>query len=134
MTIKTLLLLSALSLSVSAWADHKHDHKSDDKKAAASTSESATVTGEVLDLSCFLTHGGTGKDHKKCAQTCLLEKNAAAGLLLPDGSVYVLLADHEHAKEYAAIAKLGGEKAKVTGKKSSKGGLQAILIEKVEKA
>jgi len=102
------------------------------KKAAASSS--VTLTGEILDLSCYLGHDhSAGKDHAKCAKACLTGKGASAGLLTKDGKVYLLVGGHDNGDVYKTACNLGGEQAKVTGTKSDKGGLQAIVIEKVEK-
>ena len=118
-------LVVAAALSARA-ADEK-------KEAAAPAAATVTMTGEVLDLSCYLGHGAMGKEHKDCGKACILNKHAAAGLLAADGKVYVLIADHESEKEFHKVGEMCGEKAKITGTKSDKGGLNAILVSKVEK-
>lgn len=123
-------LLLALGSAVSSHDGHKHDGHKHDAAAPASV----TVTGEVLDMDCYMGHGGSGKEHKTCAQACLTKKGSAAGLLSADGAVYLLVADHSREKEYLPVRKLGGEQVKVTGKVQSKGGVQALVVEKVEKA
>src|SRR5205814_8813668 len=65
------------------------------------------VTGEVIDMSCYLHHPetSTGSGHKKCAETCA-KKGLPMGLLTSDKQVYLLLEDHENPKAYAkALAK-----------------------------
>lgn len=116
----------------SAWADegHKHQAHKHEGKAAA---EKVTLTGEILDLSCYLAHEGKGKEHKKCAKACLIEKHVAAGLLTADGMVYVLVSSHDNEKAFKTVGDFAAEKAKVTGRKVISGGLQAILVEKIEK-
>jgi len=126
----------ALALAVGVWAHegHKHEEPAAARHAGEHAEETITVAGEVLDLSCYLGHGSSGKEHKKCAKACLLEKHVAAGLLTADGTVYLLVSDHKHEKAFAPVGQLAAEQVKVTGVKAMKGGLQAILVHKVEKA
>jgi hypothetical protein len=56
--------------------------------------EAVTVTGEILDLSCYLQVGKHGDKHKDCAQKCA-RNGQPIGLLLEDGNVYMLI-DEEH--------------------------------------
>src|SRR6266550_2203253 len=56
--------------------------------------EPITVTGEVIDLSCYLQVGKHGDKHKDCGQKCA-RNGQPIGVLLEDGSVYMLI-DEEH--------------------------------------
>jgi len=69
---------------------------------------SATLTGEVLDMACFMAHEGKGAKHKKCAAKCLKE-GAAPGLLTDDGEVYLLIEDHGAKEAYQAAKDLAGK-------------------------
>jgi hypothetical protein len=53
-----------------------------------------TVTGEIIDLSCYLQVGKHGEKHKSCGQKCL-NNGQPIGLLTKDGSIYMLM-DEEH--------------------------------------
>ena len=103
------------------------------RPAAAPAAEAlTTLSGEVLDLACYAASGAKGKEHAGCAKMCL-KGGSPAGLLADDGTVYVLVDDHEHKKEYAKLKNLGGEKVKLTGKVSKQGNFTAFLVSKVEK-
>lgn len=121
----------ALGSGVPAHEGHKHE----EGKQAAPAADVVTLEGEVLDLSCYLAHPetGRGKEHKKCAKMCLVEKKVSAGLLTADGSVYLLVEDHDHEKAFKPVRDLAAEQVRVTGRKVSKGGVQGILVQKVEK-
>ncbi len=56
--------------------------------------EVVTITGEVIDLSCYLQLGKHGAKHKDCGTKCL-RAGQPIGLLTQDGSVYVLM-EEEH--------------------------------------
>jgi hypothetical protein len=121
-------LLSVAMLGGAAWA-----HDGDDAGAAKSAPASQTIQGEVLDLACYMGHGGKGDKHAECAKQCL-QGGAPAGLVTKDGKVYVLVNDHKAEDAYQSLKDLGGEQAKITGKISTRGGLQAIIVLKTEKA
>lgn len=135
-----LLLGSMLVVGALGRAHEGHKHEAHRNKAA-STEQAApadeatvTITGEVIDLSCYLDHEGKGKEHAKCAKMCLVQKHVPAGLLGDDGSVVLLVADHKHEKAFAPIPGWAAERVTVTGKKATKGGLNAILVTSAEKA
>jgi hypothetical protein len=92
-----------------------------------------TVTGEVVDLACYLPHpaSGSGAGHRKCAETCI-NKGLPMGLLTGDKQVYLLLEDHENPKPYASLKEKAAEKVTVEGEKVAQGGLQGLVVEAVK--
>jgi len=145
---KTIAALLALGLGATLYA-HEHPAGKGAEHPTAKTQEhptgtqgqehptakagADTATGEVLDLACFLGHGGKGKDHAKCAIKCIKE-GTPVGLLTSDGQVFLVLEDHNNTKPYQEIKKLAAQTVTVTGKILKNGGLQAIQIAKVEKS
>ena len=53
-----------------------------------------TITGEIVDLSCYLQVGKHGAKHRDCGQKCL-KNGQPIGLLTKDGALYLLL-EEEH--------------------------------------
>jgi len=53
-----------------------------------------TVTGEIVDLSCYLQVGKHGEKHKPCGQKCL-NNSQPIGLLTKTGNIYMLM-EEEH--------------------------------------
>lgn len=93
-----------------------------------------TLTGEVLDLSCYLQLGKRGEAHKACGALCVAH-GEPAGLLTKDGKVYMLLAEQHHprrdgqvslAKEMSAEM---GETITVSGMLQTRGTLPTVFIE-----
>jgi hypothetical protein len=91
------------------------------------------ITGEVIDMSCYLHHPetSTGGSHRKCAETCA-KKGLPMGLLTSDKQVYLLLEDHENPKAYAAALAKAAQQATVEGDKVNVGGVQGIVVETTE--
>ena len=105
----------------------------DEKAAAVAKADEKVnvVKGEVLDLSCYLGHGGMGEGHAGCAAKCV-KGGAPVGLLGADGTVYVLFADHSDAAPYEQVKDLAGKKVEVTGDVASKSGMKGITVHGVK--
>jgi hypothetical protein len=56
--------------------------------------EPVTLTGEVIDLSCYLQVGKHGDKHRDCGQKCA-RNGQPIGVLLEDGTVFMIM-DEEH--------------------------------------
>ena len=98
------------------------------EKAGEKTS---VVSGEVLDLSCYLGHGGMGEGHAGCAAKCV-KGGQPMGLLGTDGAVYVLFADHADAAAFEKAKDLAGKKVEVTGDVATKDGLKGLTVHGVK--
>lgn len=118
--------MAVLALALCAGVAKAHEDK-------AETGAPTTISGELVDMGCYLSHGGSGPKHEKCSKMCVLKGGAPLGLLTKDGTLYLVVGSHEDEKPYAAAKELAGENAKLTGKLIKKGGTQALLVSKVEK-
>ena len=56
-----------------------------------------TVTGEVIDLSCYTQLGKHGAAHVACAQNCA-RQGEPIGLITRTGEIWVLMAEEHHAR------------------------------------
>ena len=128
-----------------AWsAEHpggaEHPGMDENKSAAAAPAEkkseaagTQTVSGEILDMSCYADHGAKGTKHATCAVKCF-EGGSPAGLLRSDGSILLLVENHSKSKAYQEMRKLGGQNVTVTGTEKETGGLKTLSVDKVEKS
>ena len=96
----------------------------------APTLAADVVTGEVVDLACYLPHPDTshGPSHRKCADVCA-KKGIPIGVLTDDGQLYLLLEDHENPKAYAQLKEKAAERVTVEGEKVTRGGVQGLVAE-----
>jgi hypothetical protein len=113
------MAVAGLTFSFALAAGEKADEKA------------SVVKGEVLDLSCYMGHGGEGEGHAGCAAKCL-KGGAPMGLLGTDGAVYLLFADHGDASAYEKTKEFAGKKVEVTGELASKGTLKGITVHGVK--
>jgi type 1 fimbria pilin len=85
--------------------------------------EEVTVTGEVVDMVCYIDHGASGTEHADCAQKCI-EMGLPVGLKTSDGKTYFLIGEHEPMN--AALAPLAAKTITVKGKAVSRDGFNMI--------
>ncbi|HVZ56282.1 MAG TPA: hypothetical protein VG870_06450 [Chitinophagaceae bacterium] len=100
--------------------------------AAGSHAQDKTLTGEVLDMACYMGHGAHGPGHKECAATCI-KGGSPMGLLTSDGKVYLLVENHDKTDAYTEAKKYAGEQITVSGTIAEKGGLPGIIVNEVKK-
>ena len=99
--------------------------------AQDAAAKEATLTGEVLDLSCYVKSGAKGPEHKSCATGCLKNGNPI-GLLASDGKVYLVVEDHKNADPYKELKNHPAEQVKLTGTLQNRNGLPGIVLAKME--
>ena len=104
-----------------------------DKSPAPAKPETVTVKGEVVDLWCFLDHGGRGEKHKDCAVTCANAGNPI-GLVDEKDQAYLLMGAEMHKSMKDDLTKQMAATVTVKGKLVKSGGLQALYVESMEAA
>jgi len=97
-----------------------------EKPAAASK----TVTGEVVDLGCYLGSGMKGAGHKECASTCIT-KGGPMGLLTSKGLLYVLTMNHDNADAFNQAKQYAGGQVKITGPVMMRSGTRSLQVDTV---
>lgn len=93
--------------------------------------KSSTITGEVLDMACYMKSGAHGDGHKDCAAMCV-KGGSPMGILTSDNKVYLLVENHDKADAYAEAKKHAGEQVTVTGTVSARNGMNAIIADDVK--
>lgn len=93
--------------------------------------ETKTVTGEILDMKCYMTSGAHGPEHKDCAAMCV-KGGSPMGILADDGKVYLLIEGKDGAAAFEEAKKYAGETVTVTGTLSEKNGVQALIVSEVK--
>ena len=108
-----------------AGADESHDH-------GAAAGEQA-LTGEVVDVFCYLSHGkeGLGTGHASCAQKCI-QNGLPVAIKVGDQLYLATMADHNPANP--KLASLAGKQVTVRGKVLETDGQHVIAITQVEQA
>ena len=119
--MKTLIaLISALVISLPVFA---HEHEAGEKHDEAAEAKEVSVTGEVLDMACYLDHGATGAKHADCAKTCI-ESGLPVGIKGNDGHTYMLIGEHKPMNE--ELAHYAAKTITVKGKVVERDGIHMI--------
>ena len=83
-----------------------------------------TVTGEVVDISCFLQLGKRGEAHIACGQKCV-RNGQPVGILTETGDLYLMIPEEHHPRRDGQaslkeqFAELMGKHVRVSGMATS---------------
>lgn len=93
--------------------------------------EHVTVTGEVVDMWCYMEGGDRGPAKKQCATVCAKAGNPI-GLLDAKGNLYMTAGLKDHQPAQALLLDKMSDTVTVTGTLVKKGGVQMIYIESLK--
>lgn len=89
------------------------------------------VTGEVLDMTCYIASNLSGPDHAVCARECI-KCGEPAGLKTENGKVYLLTGAPGQAVN-AQLADLAAKIVTIKGKETKRDGFAQLQIEEIQK-
>ena len=99
--------------------------------AFAEDAPEKTVTGWVLDSACAFTKGLTKPISRDCALACA-RKGSQLVILQNDGSMYWPISDQMPAEgQNQRLLAFAGKRVTATGKLYTRGGSNALVIEKI---
>jgi hypothetical protein len=115
----TATFIAALACTPLAIAQ-EHEHGSD-------SAASKEVTGEVVDMMCYVDHNAVGEKHgQSCGVKCI--KNGGPVGIVSEGKAYLVVGEHKPINEQ--LAEYCGKTITVKGKLAERGGI--AMIENVE--
>jgi hypothetical protein len=107
--------ITALTISPLAVAQ-EHEHDGD----AATSKE---VTGEVVDMMCYVDHNAVGEKHgQSCGAKCV--KNGGPVGIVSDGKAYLVVGEHKPMNDQ--LAEYCGKTVTLKGKMAERGGIAMI--------
>ncbi|MBI3320774.1 MAG: hypothetical protein HYZ91_00725 [Candidatus Omnitrophica bacterium] len=92
-----------------------------------------TITGEVIDVSCFLQLGKRGEAHASCGQKCV-RNGQPIGVLTDRGQVYLILPEEHHPRRDGQVsitdrfAELMAKRVRVSGMATTSYGARALFV------
>jgi hypothetical protein len=133
--MRKLLTISLLAVALTGLAAMLYSNlQAAEKGAAMDKPKTVTLTGEVVDLACYLHGGMKGPDHKACAVAC---SNNGVPLGLLDEKTHKLYVDLGRDAMNKDVPVLKGHEAERITVKAllyEKGGLLGITIQSLEAA
>jgi len=127
-----LLLQAPVPQATPAWSTTTFEAASTDaNKMVLAEAKPLTVTGEVVDVSCYTQLGKRGEGHKACGAKCVAS-GSPAGILTADGTLYILMPHHPRRDGKASLANYLSERMAqtltISGMASSHGGIHTLFI------
>jgi hypothetical protein len=107
--------IAALTFSPLAVAQ-EHEHGTD-------TAASKEVTGEIVDMMCYVDHNAVGEKHgQTCGAKCV--KNGGPVGIVSDGKAYLVVGEHKPMNDQ--LAEYCGKTVTLKGKMADRGGIAMI--------
>ena len=86
------------------------------------TDDAKTITGEIVDMMCYVDHNATGDKHSSCAAKCI--KSGSPVGIVSDGKAYLVVGDHKPMNDQ--LADHAGKTITLKGKLAERGGVQML--------
>ena len=118
MTLKVVVAAGFISALASSPLLLAQEHGKDSLDASASKE----ITGEVVDMMCYVDHNAMGGNHAGCAAKCI-KGNGPVGIV-SDGKAYLIVGDHKPMND--ALAEFAGKTITVRGKMAERGGIAML--------
>jgi hypothetical protein len=129
-----MVLLVSVGVNALGQAHEEHEHGGAALSSApAQSGQEQTLTGEVVDVLCYLSHDkdALGKGHADCAKKCI-GSGLPVAIKVGDQLYLAAMANHDPANKQ--LAEYAGEQVTVHGEVMEKDGQHLIAIESVKKA
>ena len=116
-----------ISVSITAllmkWSEHR--------RPSVAGAQEILVTGEVLDMTCYIASNLSGPDHAECARVCI-KSGEPAGIKTRDGKVYLLTGEPGHSVN-AELADYAAQIVTIKGRQTVRDGLMQLQVEEIRK-
>ena len=93
-----------------------------EEPAKSETASSKELTGEVVDMMCYLDHNGSGAKHADCAEKCI--KNGGPVGIVSEGKAMLVVGAHKPMND--ELAPLAGKTVTLKGKMANNGGVTML--------
>src|SRR5256885_16988989 len=116
-----------ISVSVTAllmkWSERRH--------SSVGGAQEIVVTGEVLDMTCYIASNLSGPDHAECARICI-RNGEPAGIKAQDGKVYLLTGEPGQSIN-AKLAEYAAQVVTIKGRQTVRDGFAQLQVEEIRK-
>ena len=109
----------ALTVSPFALAHDPSEHGKENLSAGAEKS----VTGEIVDMMCYVDHNAIGEEHgKTCGAKCI--RGGGPVGIVSDGKAYLVVGEHKPMNDQ--LAEYCGKTVTLKGKTAERGGIAML--------
>lgn len=105
--------------------------KSSERRHPVAAAQVILVTGEVLDMTCYIASNLSGPDHAECAKVCI-RSGEPAGIKTQDGKVYLLTGEPGQPIN-AKLAEYAAQVVTIKGRQSVRDGFAQLQVQEIRK-
>jgi hypothetical protein len=118
-----ILISASVTALLMKWSERRH--------RPVVAMQEILVTGEVLDMTCYIASNLSGSEHAECARVCI-RNGEPAGIKAQDGKVYLLTGEPGQSIN-AKLAEYAAQVVTIKGKKSARDGFTQLQVEEIRK-
>ena len=118
-----ILVSATVTALLMKWSERRH--------VSVAGPQEILVTGEVLDMTCYIANNLSGPDHAECAKVCI-RSGEPAGIKAQDGKVYLLTGEPGHSIN-AEVAEYAAKTVTIKGKQTVRDGFAQLQVEEIRK-
>ena len=118
-----ILISASVTALLMKWSERRHP--------PVLGAQEILVTGEVLDMTCYIAYNLSGPDHAECARVCI-RNGLPVGIKAQDGKVYLLTGEPGHSVN-AELADYAAKIVTIKGKQTGRDGLAQLQVEEIRK-
>src|SRR5947209_19306885 len=118
-TFFAVIVIRSVATAPLARAHDPAEHGKENLSAGAEK----TVTGEIVDMMCYVDHNAIGEEHgKSCGAKCI--KGGGPVGIVSDGKAYLVVGEHKPMNDQ--LAEYCGKMVTVKGKAADRGGIAML--------
>jgi len=117
-----ILISASVTALLMKWPERRHP---------VASAQEIVVTGEVLDMTCYIASNLSGPNHAECAKVCI-RNGEPAGIKTQDGKVYLLTGEPGESIN-AKLAEYAAQVVTIKGRQSVRDGFAQLQIEEIRK-
>jgi len=117
-----ILISASVTALLMKWPERRHP---------VASAQEIVVTGEVLDMTCYIASNLSGPDHAECAKVCI-KNGEPAGIKTQDGKVYLLTGEPGQSIN-AKLAEYAAQVVTIKGRQSVRDGFAQLQVEEIRK-
>ena len=118
-----ILISASVTALLMKWSERRHH--------PVLAAQEILVTGEVLDMTCYIASNLSGPGHANCARICI-RNGAPAGIKTQDGKVYLLTGKPGQSIN-TKLADYAAKIVTIKGKESFRDGFAQLQVEEIRK-
>jgi hypothetical protein len=117
-----ILISASVTALLMKWPERRHP---------VASAQEIVVTGEVLDMTCYIASNLSGPNHAECAKVCI-RNGEPAGIKTQDGKVYLLTGEPGQSIN-AKLAEYAAQVVTIKGRQSVRDGFAQLQVEEIRK-